>query len=177
MPRQFDSHNISGQAAGDWDDDRLSRFIVRTATANDLPLISTIEADSFTDPYPPALMERLQRDNPENFLVAENNSSKVVGYCVASEKRPFAHLISIGVLREYRRKGVGVVLLETLLAWLNQRRVQELWLEVKAGNGAAMKLYEHFGFEIVQRIENYYSDGSPAIRMRLLMKERKVWGS
>jgi ribosomal protein S18 acetylase RimI-like enzyme len=71
--------------------------------ANDLPAISAIEVDSFTDPYPPALMERLQRDNPGNFFVAENNSSKIVGYCVASEKGEFAHLISIGVLREYRR--------------------------------------------------------------------------
>ena len=171
MPSPNSIHNVSRSSAGDSDGDRLNSFLVRTATANDLPAISAIEIDSFTDPYPPALMERLQRDNPGNFFVAENNSSKIVGYCVASEKEEFAHLISIGVLREYRRKRVGVALLKTLLAWLSQRRVEEVWLEVKAGNGAAMKFYEQFGFEIMKRIENYYSDGSPALRMRLLMKE------
>jgi len=119
-------------------------------------------------------MKRLQRDNPESFFVVENDSSKVVGYCVASEKGEFAHLISIGVLSEYRRKGVGVALLKALLAWLSQRpRVKEVWLEAKAGNGAAVKFYERFGFEVVRRIENYYSDGSPALIMRLLMQEPK----
>jgi len=136
-----------------------------------LPLICAIEADSFPDPYPAALMERLQRMYSESFFVAENNSSKLVGYCVASEKEGFAHLISIGVFREHRRKGVAAALVKTLLAWLNERGVDELWLEVNTGNKAAISLYERLGFARVMTIENYYADGSPAVRMKLLMRE------
>jgi ribosomal-protein-alanine N-acetyltransferase len=116
-------------------------------------------------------MARLQRTHSESFFVAENNSSELVGYCVASEKERFAHLISIGVLREHRRKGVGAALLKTLLAWLNDRPVDELWLEVNTGNKAAITFYERFGFARVMTIENYYADGSPAARMMLSMRE------
>lgn len=150
----------------------MTSFHVRPATKNDLPLICTVEVDSFPDPYPAALMARLQRTHSESFFVAENPSSELVGYCVASEKEGSAHLISIGVLREHRRKGVGAALLETLLVWLNERRVEELWLEVNTGNNAAINFYERFGFARVMTIENYYADGSPAAKMMLPMRER-----
>jgi ribosomal-protein-alanine N-acetyltransferase len=149
------------------DDVSLSSFVVREATKNDLPLICEIEDGSFPDPYPPSLMERLQRDHSEGFLVAESDSGMLVGYCVASENGSLAHLISIGVLDEYRGRGVGTILLKTLLARLNERAINELWLEVNVGNEAAIRFYERFGFVRAMIIDSYYADRSNALRMRL----------
>ena len=148
----------------------LSSFVVRPANKNDVPLICTIEDGSFSDPYPRSLIERLQREYSRGFLVVENNSGELVGYCVASENGAFAHLISIGVLDQYRRRGVGTILLRALLERLNEQLVDEIWLEVNVGNDGAIKFYERFGFLRVMIIENYYSDGSHALRMRLPMR-------
>ena len=141
---------------------------MRQATKNDLPLICAIEDGSFPEPYPPSLMERLQRDYSSGFLVVENLSGELVGYCVASEHGSLGHLISIGVLGEYRRRGIGTILLRTLLTRLKPS-VNELWLEVHIENEGAIRFYERFGFGRMMIIENYYADGSHALRMRLLI--------
>ncbi|MGA3108933.1 MAG: N-acetyltransferase [Candidatus Bathyarchaeia archaeon] len=141
---------------------------VRRATRNDLESICQIEDASFPDPYPRALMVRLLREHPKAFLVAETDSTKVVGYCVCSTERRLAHLISIGVLREYRRRKVATSLIQESLDQLSSK-VREVWLEVNTANEEAVKFYEGFGFKGIMIIDNYYSDGSPALRMRLTL--------
>jgi len=76
-------------------------------------------------------------------------------------------LISIAVLTEGRRKGVATALLKNLIEYLQARSVEELWLEVKQDNKEAIKLYEKFSFASMMVLENYYSDGSAALRMRM----------
>ena len=106
------------------------------------------------------------------FLVAEEAPDKLVGYCVSSIEGRMAHLISIAVLTESRRKGVATSLVRDLIEYLEARRVDELWLEVKQENKEAIKLYEKFGFAKVMILENYYSDGSPALRMRMSLRKQ-----
>ena len=143
---------------------------VRRATRNDLESICQIENGSFSDPYPRTLLLRLLRDHPTGFLVAEISSGQVVGYCVCAKEGKLAHLISVGVLREYRRRKIATSLIQELLVQFGSR-IRELWLEVNTANEGAVKLYEGFGFRRVMIIENYYSDDSPALRMRLAVDE------
>jgi ribosomal-protein-alanine N-acetyltransferase len=117
------------------------------------------------------LLAKLLRDYPDSFLVAEATPETIVGYCVASHEGGSAHLISIGVLREYRRRGIGRELIQALLGNLSSA-VAELRLEVKQGNTEAIKLYQGLGFREVNCIENYYEDGSPALKMRLTLNDK-----
>jgi ribosomal-protein-alanine N-acetyltransferase len=114
------------------------------------------------------LLAKFLRGHPGGFFVAEVPSGTIVGYCVASEDGDSAHLISIGVLREYRRRRVGTALIQALLENVSPK-VRELRLEVKQGNAEAIKLYKDLGFRQVNLIENYYEDGSPALKMRLTL--------
>jgi ribosomal-protein-alanine N-acetyltransferase len=139
---------------------------IKRATESDLPKIVLIENSSFDQPYPFDMLKKLLQQYGDSFLVAEE-SGKLVGYCSASMKGGSAHLISIGVLREYRRRGVGTSLLKHLIRFLRKGGVDELWLEVKSENKEAVSLYEKFGFERLNIVEDYYSDGSAALRMRL----------
>jgi ribosomal-protein-alanine N-acetyltransferase len=144
----------------------LKSLRIKTATESDLPNIVLIENSSFDQPYPFDLLKKLLQEYGDSFLVAEE-SGKLVGYCSASMKGGSAHLISIGVLMEYRRRGVGGSLLKHLIRILRKGSVDELWLEVKSENKEAVGLYEKFGFERMNTVEDYYSDGSAALRMRL----------
>jgi ribosomal-protein-alanine N-acetyltransferase len=109
-----------------------------------------------------------------SFLVAERANGELAGYCVASIKGRRAHLISIAVLSEGRRKGVATALLQKLVLHLNELAVDELWLEVKSGNKEAISLYEKFGFQGMMILENYYSDGLSALRMLMSVKPQPV---
>jgi [ribosomal protein S18]-alanine N-acetyltransferase len=147
---------------------------IRPASAADLQAICLIEDNSFSDPYPPHLLKRLL-DEPGNiFIVAENRNGALVGYCVSSIENRLAHLISVAIPTESRRKGVATALLKRLIEYLKALRVEELWLEVKQDNNEAIKLYQKFDFASMMVLENYYSDGSAALRMRISFKKQIV---
>jgi ribosomal-protein-alanine N-acetyltransferase len=152
----------------------LKSLRIRPASATDLQAICLIEDHSFSDPYPRYLLKRLLDEIRNIFLVAENRKGALVGYCVSSIEERLAHLISIAVLTEGRRKGVATALLKNLIEYLEAHRVEELWLEVKQGNKEAIKLYEKFDFASMMILENYYSDGSAALRMRMSFKKQAV---
>jgi ribosomal-protein-alanine N-acetyltransferase len=139
---------------------------IRVATQRDLEGVYRVEDDSFSEPYPHKLLARLLRESPDSFFVAEVKPRTIVGYCAAVREESYAHLISIGVLREYRRHGVGKALIQALVASFCSEIV-DLRLEVKQGNTEALELYEGLGFRRISLIENYYEDGSTAVKMRL----------
>jgi len=147
-------------------DSGMNSFRVRAATQDDLPAIYQIEDASFSDPYPHRLLARLLNDKSNDFLVAEMEIGRVVGYCVASKESGIAHLLSIGVLLEYRERGVGTALVRKLLENAGPG-VKGMTLEVKKGNYEAIRLYESLGFKPVEVIAGYYSDGSAAVKMQL----------
>jgi len=168
--RNYLSHSAAPDGNG------LNKILVRFATRQDLEAIYAVEDESFSDPYPDDLIAKLLRDCLNYFFVAEYPPGTIAGYCVASEKGTTAHLISIGVLRKYRRRGFGTALIQRLLANLSPS-VKELRLEVKRDNREAIVLYEELGFKHVGLIENYYRDGSSAVKMFLALKGTRVSGS
>jgi ribosomal-protein-alanine N-acetyltransferase len=66
-----------------------------------------------------------------------------------------------------RRRGGARTLLTTLLEHYRKLGRKAAFLEVRAGNVAAITLYQHLGFENTRRRRGYYSDGEDALEMRL----------
>jgi ribosomal-protein-alanine N-acetyltransferase len=149
----------------------LTNLLVRPASRADLQAICLIEDNSFSDPYPRYLIMKLLEEIGNGFLVAQKSSGELVGYCATSNEGHLAHLISIAVLSGHRKGGVATALLRRLVEYLAARGIEELWLEVKQGNKNAIRLYEKFGFAKVMLLENYYSDGSTALRMRMSLRK------
>lgn len=79
-------------------------------------------------------------------------------------------MISIAVSSSHRRRGVGLDLMEFLLASLVKQGVKRVWLEVKVGNEEGTRLYSKLGFSRESVIPSYYSDGSDAIRMSKVLE-------
>ena len=87
------------------------------------------------------------------------------------EARPVGHLVSIAVLKEYRRMGIGSSLLKsTIDAVKNYYKAEAMYLEVRLSNYAAIKFYEKFGFVKARIIRGYYRDGEDAFVMVLRFK-------
>ncbi len=81
---------------------------------------------------------------------------KPAGYAVMLYLPDEGEICTVCVSKEHRRKGIGALLLESLVAEGKQREIKKLNLEVRAGNMPAIALYEKHGFKITGRRKSYY---------------------
>jgi [ribosomal protein S18]-alanine N-acetyltransferase len=136
---------------------------IRTFRSGDLDQVMAIENDSFPDPYNRLTFRLLRRWVKEGFIVAEDDG--IVGYAIGETQGVRGHIISIAVSPKSRRSGVGAALLQELIRRMGPN-VQSLFLEVRAGNGAAIRMYEKFSFSKTGEVRSrYYPDGEDAIIM------------
>jgi ribosomal-protein-alanine N-acetyltransferase len=120
---------------------------VRGATADDMAAIAAIQEMS----------PEASQWEPASYLDYEcsvaTNGGRVLGFLVvrqiAADER---EILNLAVDPAERRRGVARKLLETEL-----RRAKTQWfLEVRASNSSAVKLYESTGFRQAGRRESYY---------------------
>jgi ribosomal-protein-alanine N-acetyltransferase len=94
----------------------------------------------------------------------------LAGFAVASLLRPTAELETIAVAPEWQRKGVARWLFTALIEVLSAAGVQDVHLEVRGSNDAALGLYRALGFRESGRRHRYYADpveDAVLLRMRL----------
>jgi ribosomal-protein-alanine N-acetyltransferase len=103
-----------------------------------------------------------------DYLVAEGSSGEVLGSGGLLTIAETAQILTVGVLPAARRRGIGTVVVRALVARARQRRADEVLLEVRVDNEAALKLYENEGFAALGRRRGYYEQGRvDALTMRL----------
>jgi ribosomal-protein-alanine N-acetyltransferase len=69
------------------------------------------------------------------------------------------HLLNITVAPAWQGQGWGRVLLDALAVWARGQGAQWLWLEVRASNARAQRIYEHHGYRRVGERKGYYPAG------------------
>jgi len=80
----------------------------------------------------------------------------VLGYFVAMKGVDEVHLLNITVAIEHQGQGWGRVMLDALALWARGQGAQWLWLEVRASNARAQRIYEHHGYRRVGERKSYY---------------------
>ena len=112
-----------------------------------------------------AYYAELQGSNRHLMLVARvadsehrRGRSKLAGYIVARMGADELHINNVAVREPYRRLGIGRALLDRILAEGKRSEVPCAFLEVRAGNTAALALYEECGFRVTARRSKYYSE-------------------
>jgi ribosomal-protein-alanine N-acetyltransferase len=99
-------------------------------------------------------------------LVAESvNSgpSSVLGFIIAKAKGHLGHIITIDVLPEARRFGVGSRLLEAAEDRLRRAQCSQVKLETAVNNASALSFYKRHSYFVVKTIPRYYADGMDAM--------------
>lgn len=92
--------------------------------------------------------------------VAENGEpagSMVTGFIVARRVASDLEILNFAVTPERRHRGVGAALLNQALAWGATYSAEKTFLEVRVSNLAAIRFYEHHGFEVTGRRPRYYT--------------------
>ncbi len=93
--------------------------------------------------------------------------SALVGYSLVAFRKgsKIARLYSIAVAPEASGLGLGRALLKTAEKDVRARGCAILRLEVRVDNERAIALYEKNGYARFDEIEDYYEDGTTAIRL------------
>ncbi len=154
----------------------MSSYTIREFRPEDLDAVININRTCLPENYPAYFFMQHHVNYPESFLVAESDG-KIIGYIMCRveygklksckiEHGRRGHIISIAVVPEKRRQGIGRALMEKAMKALKEKyRVSEYYLEVRVSNTPAIQLYRKLGFSIVERIRGYYLDGEDAFLM------------
>lgn len=142
---------------------------IRLATNQDIGGIIAIEKSCWLDIYPninEITTEDIEnRFDAQNFLssrteeirneigelsdkrfVVIEDDKQIVGYARGWKLDEFNDLVEIYVLKEFRGKGLGRLLLADMFSWFDKSK--PIILEVAEYNNSAIKFYEKLGFKI-----------------------------
>ena len=156
---------------------QLGNCVIRRCEAGDLIPVMEINLKTLPEHYSDYFYESLLSEFPESFLVAEIQG-KTVGYIMCKTEYGFSnfkklgfvkkgHVVSIAVIDEYRKKGIGSALVEEVMKAIKGKKCDELYLEVRCSNDEGVRLYEKIDFIIKQRLKAYYRDGEAAYLMAI----------
>ena len=97
-------------------------------------------------------------------LLAESGGN-VAGFILAELAPDEGHIITLDVLEDYRRQGIGSLLLSAAEKEAVSRGGMRMVLETATTNKAAIALWRKHGYRQLVTIEDYYGRGRDAFRM------------
>ena len=160
-------------------------YLVRPMRVSDIEQVILIERASFSSPWPASAFEYdlLHNRHAHYFVVTPRSaqeagepaptswlnrlvhstpppapSGPVLGYAGFWALVDEAHLANIAVAPDWRGRGVGDLLLVTVIDRAMELGMAVVTLEVRVSNLRAQKLYRKYGFEVVGERRHYYSD-------------------
>eukprot|EP00871_Galdieria_phlegrea_P004361 jgi/Galph1/4926/GphlegSOOS_G3575.1 len=98
-----------------------------------------------------------------------------------SDNKPKLYILTLGVLAPYRERGVGSKLLQQILELPKSSEkfndVTEIYAHVQTSNQEALSFYQKHGFQLGEKISNYYKDLDPpdCYVVRKTVKENKTY--
>ena len=136
----------------------MNQITVRPMTPADIDGVLAVEQASFAAPWSRRAFEAEMYDNDlARYLVLEDGG-RIVGYAGAWLILDEAHVTNIAVHPTYRGRGLGKLLLNSLIQHMKAQGAASMTLEVKESNCVAQRLYTQLGFVVRGRREKYYTE-------------------
>ena len=146
----------------------MNAILIQDMRPDDVPAVAAIERTSFSTPW------------SENSFYCEVYgkysiarvaviSERIVGYVIARLILDEGHMLDLAVHPEFRMKGIARMLMEDVIRGLQINRCKAFFLEVRASNSTALKLYEEAGFRVIGTRKNYYK--SPVEDACIMMRD------
>lgn len=136
-------------------------------SAESAPAVAAVEKACFSHPWSEATVLSEIR-NPLNDFFGAFIEGEFAGYIGGQTVCEETSIFNIAVLPSFRRKGIAKALIENFIAAVRQKGSEQIFLEVRTSNLAAISLYEKNGFVFYGIRKDYYDDPKEnAILMRL----------
>jgi len=137
-------------------------LIVKHASLADIEALLKIEEECFDYPYDRTVFEAMLRSRGCTILLAEALGNPI-GYVAFDRRECIGTILSIGVVKRFRCRGVGEYLMSQALRMLKEDGVQRVVLQVSVKNSVARRLYERLGFKAEGLLRGYYRGKEDAI--------------
>ena len=136
----------------------LEGITVRKMLPADLHRVCAIENLCYTTPWSFNSF-KYEIENSDAILKVAVFNSQIIGYVCIRTMLDMTHLMNIAVLPEFRRRGIGEMLLGNAVGELKHLRPDtKLTLEVRQSNTAAVRFYEKSGFNVTGMRKKYYKE-------------------
>ena len=153
----------------------LPRALLRDMRREDLPAVLDIERRSFAQPWSRAFFEKELATPFARLVVVVEGAvprPQVIGYTCRWRVTDEVHLLNVAVHPERRGLGHGRALVAGVVGEAEAARARVVYLEVRAGNVIARRLYRQLGFKDLGVRRGYYGPGQDAIVMELRLGSR-----
>lgn len=130
---------------------------IRPMELDDLEAVMEIENSNFKQPWSETGFFSFLLREDVVFLVAVDQE-QIIGFCGAQIAMDESDVLQVAVSKERQQQGIGTFLMEQLKQALVTAGVIRIFLEVRAGNQAAIHLYEKHGFKQIGIRKNYYAE-------------------
>jgi ribosomal-protein-alanine N-acetyltransferase len=150
----------------------LNSCLIRCFKPADIKEVIDVNHECLLENYPDQFFLGLHHHAPKSFLVAVIGD-RVIGYIMCRIERKWAgynqimggHIISLAVIPEHKRSGVGTRLIEASVKAMKSYGVDEVNLEMRTTSEEALLFYKKHGFKIKKTMKKYYKDGTDAYYM------------
>jgi [ribosomal protein S18]-alanine N-acetyltransferase len=93
-------------------------------------------------------------------------ANPIAGFIVAEASRDSGHIITIDVIADARRAGVGSLLLAAAENRLRAARCRTVELETAVDNVSALSFYKRHDYHLIDTFPRYYSNGVDALLLK-----------
>lgn len=102
---------------------------------------------------------------PGSFTLVAEEDGAILGFTVAEAGRKTGHIITIDVIAQSRRSGVGSALMDAAEEHLLRAGASTVALETPVNNDAAIRFYKQKGYFVEKTVAGYYSGQLDALVM------------
>ena len=131
------------------------RCPIRPIALADAPRVAELERECFPDPWSQSGIEEVIT-LPIGFGLVAECDGRVEAYVLTRWIADTAEILNLAVAKGHRRRGLATSLLREAVAWLADRGVAEVYLEVRESNRTAQALYRAHGFHPAGMRRAYY---------------------
>ena len=130
---------------------------IKRSTAEDATAIAEMEEKYFSDPWQRKdILSYICSSDGMCFTATEDG--EVIAYVIGRIIPPEGEIYRVAVSEAKRQRGIGYRLLSFALKTERGRGLETTFLEVRAKNTAARRLYTSHGFKEIGTRKNYYKN-------------------
>lgn len=134
--------------------------LIYPADQNVIAQVAELEKVIFSDAWSETEIGNTVKQK-QAFCAAAKAEDKVLGYFLCYYVLDECEIARIAVAQEARRQGVGAALFAYMLKICEEKKIERILLDVRAGNHGAIAFYEKNGFEKDGIRKGYYGGKEP----------------
>lgn len=145
-------------------------FYIDYMDLSDLEQIKDILTTDFDDFWNYSILKDELNSKNSTYFVVKNKDNEILGFAGIKIILDEAEIMNIVTKKNYRKQGIGNLLLNRIILEAKDKNIKKVNLEVNENNIIAIHLYEKFGFNKDGERKNYYQDQNAILMSKILEK-------